>query len=50
MTSLENLYSLVKLLDEDNYSNYQVFQNAVNINKPFIKAYNELNTNLHNLV
>lgn len=44
MTSLENLYSLVKLLDEDNYSNYQIFQNAININKPFIKAYNQLNT------
>jgi superfamily II DNA or RNA helicase len=43
MTSLENLYSLVKLLDENNYSNYQVFQNAININKPFIRAYNQLN-------
>ena len=44
MTSLENLYSLVRLLEEDNYSNYQVFQNAININKPFIRAYNQLNT------
>jgi len=43
MTSLDNLYNLVKLLDEDNYSNYQIFQNAININKPFIKAYNQLN-------
>lgn len=43
MTSLENLYSLVKLLNENNYSNYQIFQNAVNINKPFIRAYNQLN-------
>lgn len=43
MTSLENLYSLVRLLDEDNYSNYQIFQNAININKPFIYAYNQLN-------
>lgn len=43
MTSLENLYSLVRLLDEDNYSNYQIFQNAININKPFIRAYNQLN-------
>lgn len=46
MTSLENLYSLVKLLDEDNYSNYQVFQNAINLNKPFIKAYNQLNAGI----
>ena len=46
MTSLENLYSLVRLLDEDNYSNYQVFQNAINENKPFIKAYNQLNSGI----
>lgn len=44
MTSLENLYSLVRLLDENKYSNYQVFQNAININKPFIQAYNQLNS------
>lgn len=43
MTSLENLYSLVKLLDKDNFSNYEIFRNAININKPFIKAYNQLN-------
>lgn len=43
MTSLENLYSLVKLIDDENYSNYQVFHNAININKPFIRAYNQLN-------
>lgn len=46
MTSLENLYSLVRLLDEDNFSNYQIFQNAININKPFIKAYNQLNAGI----
>ena len=46
MTSLENLYSLVRLLDEDNYSNYQIFQNAININKPFIRAYNQLNAGI----
>ncbi|QAR30821.1 DEAD/DEAH box helicase [Ornithobacterium rhinotracheale] len=42
MTSLENLYNLVELLDDDNFSNYQIFQNAININKPFIRAYNQL--------
>lgn len=46
MTSLENLYSLVRLLDEDNYSNYQIFQNAININKPFIRAYNQLSAGI----
>lgn len=49
MTSLENLYSLVRLLDEDNYSNYQIFQNAININKPFIRAYNQLNAEIPTL-
>lgn len=44
MTSLENLYSLVRLLDEQYFSNYQVFQNTININKPFVKAYNQLNS------
>lgn len=43
MTSLENLYNLIRLLDERNYSNYQIFQNAINVNKPFIRAYNQLN-------
>jgi superfamily II DNA or RNA helicase len=43
MTSLENLYSLVRLLDEQYFSNYQIFQNTININKPFVKAYNQLN-------
>lgn len=47
MTSLENLYNLVKLLDEDTYSKYQIFQNAININKPFIRAYNQLNANIN---
>jgi superfamily II DNA or RNA helicase len=46
MTSLENLYSLIRLLDEDNYSNYQIFQNQININKPFIRAYNQLNAGI----
>lgn len=44
MTNLENLYNLVKLLDYEKFSNYQIFENAINLNKPFIKAYNELNS------
>jgi SNF2 family DNA or RNA helicase len=50
MTSLENLYSIVRLLDEDNYSNYQIFQNAININKPFIRAYNQLNAGIQSKI
>ncbi len=29
--------------------NYQIFQNAININKPFIKAYNQLNEGVDNV-
>ena len=42
MTSLENLYSLINLLDEKEYSKYEVFRNNININKPFIRAFNEI--------
>lgn len=43
MTSLENLFNLISLLDEEEFSNYQVFRNAISINKPFIRAYSQLN-------
>ncbi len=47
MTSLENLYNLVKLLDTQNFSNFQIFQNSVNVNKPIIQAFNQLNSGVH---
>ena len=46
MTSLENLYNLIKLLDEENFSNYQIFHNTINLNKPFLLAYNKLHENI----
>lgn len=45
MTGLDNLYNLIHLLDEREYSKYEVFQNNININKPFIRAFNEVSTN-----
>ena len=44
MTSLENLYNLIKLIDPENFPNYQVFQNAINLNVPFVQAYKKLNS------
>ena len=46
MTSLENLYSLIRLLDPENFSNYQIFQNAINLNVPFVQAYKKLNSGI----
>lgn len=43
MTSLENLYNLITILDEKEYSGYEVFQNNININKPLIKAFKQTN-------
>ena len=45
MTGIENLYNLIKLIDEKAYYRWEEFQNAVNINKPFIKAVSRLNKN-----
>mgnify|MGYP001809950885 CR=1 FL=1 len=43
MTGIENLYNLIKLIDEKAYYKWEEFQNAVNINKPFIRAVSRLN-------
>jgi SNF2 family DNA or RNA helicase len=43
MTGIENLYNLIKLIDEKAYYRWEEFQNAVSINKPFIKAVSRLN-------
>jgi superfamily II DNA or RNA helicase len=42
MTEIRNLHSLVKLLDET-FEDYSTFNYAISLNKPFIKALNELN-------
>ena len=43
MTSTDNLYTLLRLLDEDQFRSASVFQNILNANKPFVAAISELN-------
>ncbi len=43
MISRENLFNLLKLLDESEYGDYQIFENAMRVNEPFVKALNRLN-------
>lgn len=45
MISTENLYNLLHLLDNTRYFNYQIFDNLLEQNKPFIRAITELNHN-----
>lgn len=46
MISTENLYNLLHLLDNTRYFNYQIFDNLLEQNKPFIRAITELNHNV----
>lgn len=43
MISTENLYNLLHLLDNRNYYNYQIFDNRLQENRPFIEALSALN-------
>lgn len=43
MISKENLYNLLHLLDDTRYHNYQIFENRLQENEPFIKALSDLN-------
>ena len=43
MTSTDNLYTLLRLLDEDQFRSASVFQNILNANKPFVAAISEVN-------
>ena len=43
MTGIENLYNILKLLDSEAFYREEQFQNAINLNKPFIRALNQLN-------
>ncbi len=46
MTDIDNLYSLVNLLEPERYFNFELFKNAINLNKPFIKACSQLNNRI----
>ena len=43
MISRENLFNLLKLLDKSEYGDYQIFENTMRVNEPFVKALNRLN-------
>lgn len=43
MTSADNLYTLLRLLDEDQFRSPSVFHNILNANKPFVAAISQLN-------
>lgn len=46
MISEENLFNLLNLLDSQQFNNYSIFKNYLEINKPFIKAISQLNSNV----
>ena len=43
MISTENLYNLLHLLDNTRYYNYQIFDNRLQENRPFVEALTNLN-------
>lgn len=43
MISTENLYNLLHLLDNTRYYNYQIFDNRLQENRPFVDALTDLN-------
>ena len=45
MTDIKNLHSLIRVLDPQGYDTYDIFNNAVSQNRPFIKALSQLNEN-----
>lgn len=45
MISTENLYNLLHLLDNTRYFNYQIFNNLLQENRPFVEAISALNHN-----
>ena len=46
MISTENLYNLLHLLDNTRYYNYQIFDNRLQENRPFVDALTDLNHNV----
>lgn len=43
MISRENLFNLLRLLNETEYTSYSIFENALRVNEPFIRALGRLN-------
>jgi superfamily II DNA or RNA helicase len=44
MTDIRNLHSLVKVLDPVGFETFDIFNNAIRLNRPFIKALSQLNS------
>jgi len=45
MTDLTNLHNLIRVLDREGYDTYDIFNNAIRLNQPFIRAVKKLNAN-----
>jgi superfamily II DNA or RNA helicase len=45
MTEIRNLHNLVRVLDKEGYDTFDIFNNAIRQNRPFIRALNKLNAN-----
>lgn len=45
MTDLSNLHNLIRVLDKEGYDTYDIFNNAIRQNRPFIRALTSLNAN-----
>lgn len=43
MISRENLFNLLRLLDETEYNSYPMFENSMRVNQPFLTALSRLN-------
>lgn len=43
MTDISNLHNLLKVLDEEAFEEFDVFNNAISLNRPFIRALSQLN-------
>jgi len=43
MTDIRNLHNLIRVLDREGYNTFDIFNNAINQNRPFIKALAKLN-------
>ncbi len=44
MTELRNLHNLIRVLDKTAYDTYDIFNNAISQNRPFVKSLNKLNS------
>ena len=45
MTDIRNMHSLVRVLDPEVFDSFDIFNNAISQNRPFIKALSRLNAN-----